>query len=77
MLLHILEPVLAAASSLVILLIPQMIFEFQMFLFVPVLTPARAEIGCYMAVVANGLYVVGWLSEFLQPWVVGSAPARA
>ncbi len=75
--LHVLEPLLAAASTVVILWIPQMIFEFQLVLFVPVLAPVRPEIGCYVAVLANGLYFVGWLTEFLRPWVVGSAAAHA
>lgn len=65
--LHLLEPLFAAASSIVILLIPQMIFEIQMLVFIPVPLPVRAAIGCYTAVVANGLFVVGWLSEFLRP----------
>ena len=71
--LHVLEPLIAAASSVVILWIPQMIFEFELFIFIPVPVPVRADIGCYLAVVANGLYVVGWLSEFLRPRVVGAA----
>jgi len=73
--LHVLEPLIAAASSIVILLIPQMIFEFQMLVFIPVPLPVRAAIGCYMAVVANGLYVVGWLSEFLRPRVKPRVPS--
>jgi hypothetical protein len=75
LILHVLEPLIAAASSIVILWIPQMIFEFQLFIFVPVPLPVRAAIGCYMAVTANGLYVVGWLSEFLRPRVIGAASA--
>jgi hypothetical protein len=63
-----LEPLLAAASSVVILWIPQLIFDYQQVLFWFVLTPTRAEVGCYLAVSANGIYFVSWLSESLRPW---------
>jgi hypothetical protein len=75
--LHVLEPLAAAVSSVVILWIPQVIFEFQIVLVFPVLAPVRAEIGCYLAVVANGLYVVGWFSEFLRSRIVGAEAAGA
>ena len=75
--LHILEPLIAAASSIVILSIPQMVLEFRLFLFVPVPRPVQAEFGCYLAVAANGLYVVGWLSEFLRPRVIPRASSSS
>jgi hypothetical protein len=62
------EPVLAAASTLAILWIPRMIWEFDAsllpWLWIP--TPARPEIGALVAVGANGLYVIGWLARRLR-----------
>jgi hypothetical protein len=64
---HLLGPLLAATSSVIILWIPQLLFEFQQVLFWFVLSPAQAEIGCYLAISANGLFVVSWLGELLRP----------
>ena len=61
-------PALAAGSTLVILWIPRMIWEFDAallpWLWIP--TPARPEIGVLVAVGANGLYVIGWLAGLLR-----------
>jgi hypothetical protein len=38
--------------------------------------PARPEAGCYLAVTANGIYLLSWLAEALRPWVTRS-PGRA
>lgn len=65
------EPALAVASSIVILWIPQLIFETRVLffiLYVPV--DATATWGCYLAVTANGLYLVSWLAGLLRPWGV-------
>ena len=32
-----------------------------------VVLSARPEVGCYLAVAANGIYVVVWLAEILRP----------
>ena len=64
-------PLLAVGSAIVILWIPQLIFETRVlffFLFAPV-TP-QPEWGCYLGVAANGLYLIGWLAGFLRPEVV-------
>jgi hypothetical protein len=62
------EPLLAAASTVLILWIPQFIFELRPF-FVVLTVPvgARPEWGCYLAVVANGIYFVAWLAGYLRP----------
>jgi hypothetical protein len=62
------EPLLAAASTLLILWIPQMMWEFDAS-FVPWLwipSTARPGVGVYLAVAANGLYVIGWLVLLLR-----------
>jgi hypothetical protein len=64
-------PLLAVGSAIVILWIPQLIFETRVlffFLITPV-TP-QPEWGCYLGVAANGLYLIGWLAGFLRPEVV-------
>jgi hypothetical protein len=62
------EPVLAVASSIVVLWIPQLIISSTPFLFF-MLIPAEAKPGwgCYLAVTANGLFLVSWLAELLRP----------
>ena len=65
------EPLLAAGSAVIILWIPQLIFESRVlfnFLITPV-TP-DPEWGCYLGVVANGLYMVSWMAGFLRPQTV-------
>ena len=65
------EPLLAAGSALIILWIPQLIFETRtlfFFLITPV-TP-QPEWGCYLGVAANGLYLISWLVGFLRPQTV-------
>lgn len=65
------EPLLAAASTVLILWIPQFIWELRpLFIVFTVPVSARPEWGCYLAVAANGLYFVSWLSEHLRPWGV-------
>ena len=63
-----LEPVLTAFSCVIILWIPQLIFATEQFFFV-LLIPVgvRPEWGCYLAVAANGLYLISWLADFLSP----------
>ncbi len=64
-------PLMAVGSAIVILWIPQLIFETRVlffFLITPV-TP-QPEWGCYLGVAANGLYMIGWLAAFLRPEVV-------
>jgi hypothetical protein len=66
--LHVLEPLLAAASCSLILLLSEAMLEFrQIFwvLFLPV--SADASAGAYLAAAANGLYLAGWLAETLRP----------
>jgi hypothetical protein len=65
------EPLLAAGSAVIILWIPQLIFESRVlfnFLITPV-TP-RPEWGCYLGVAANGLYLVSWMAGLLRPQTV-------
>ena len=65
------EPLLAAGSTIIILWIPQLIFESRTlfyFLITPV-TP-RPEWGCYLGVAANGLYLVSWMAGYLRPQTV-------
>jgi hypothetical protein len=65
------ELLLAAGSAVIILWIPQLIFESRTlfyFLITPV-TP-RPEWGCYLGVAANGLYMVSWMVGFLRPQTV-------
>jgi hypothetical protein len=65
------EPVLAVASSIMVLWIPQLIFEAVNFMYVLILpVGAKAEWGCYLAVAANALYLVSWLAGMLRPWQV-------
>ena len=70
-LIHYAVPFLAVASSIMVLWIPQLIFETRIlfyFLIVPV-NPVPAW-GCYLAVIANGLHLVSWLAGQLRPWDV-------
>jgi len=65
------EPLLAAGSVIIILWIPQLIFETRTlfnFLIIPV-TP-QPEWGCYLGVAANGLYLISWMAGFLRPQTV-------
>jgi hypothetical protein len=65
------EPALAVASSIVILWIPQLIFETRVLFFIlHIPVDATAAWGCFLAVVANGLYLVSWLAGRLRPWGV-------
>jgi len=72
------EPVLAAASTLALLWIPQMVWEFDPallpWLWIP--SPARPEIGVLIAVGANGLYVLGWLTGLLRRSSTAAGGAR-
>jgi len=61
------EPLLAAASTLIALWIPQVLFDFRPIVFFFVVLSARPEVGCYLAVAANGIYVLIWLAEILRP----------
>lgn len=62
------EPALAVASSIIMLWIPQLIFEARtLFSFFIVPVHATPQWGCYLAVAANGLYIVSWLAGLLQP----------
>jgi hypothetical protein len=65
------EPVLAVVSCIVVLWIPQLIFESRVLFFV-LITPLTPDPGwgCYLAVAANGLYLVSWLAGLLRPWAV-------
>jgi hypothetical protein len=64
-------PLLAAGSTIVILWIPQLVFESRIlfsFLIIPV--NPTPEWGCYLGVAANGLYVISWMTGFLRPQTV-------
>jgi hypothetical protein len=65
------EPFLAAGSTVIILWIPQLIFESRTLLFF-LITPVtpRPEWGCYLGVAANGLFLISWLAGFLRPQTV-------
>jgi len=65
------EPLLAAMSILTILLLPHVLFEArQVFWVLFVFDVAHPQVGCYVAVAANGLYIVGWLASALRPWAL-------
>jgi hypothetical protein len=65
------EPVLLVTSCIVLLWIPQLIFEARTLFFIfIVLVDPKPEWGCYLAVAANGIYLLSWLAGFLQPWGV-------
>jgi hypothetical protein len=65
------EPLLAAGSSLIILWIPQLIFESATLFFILIVpVNPQPEWGCYLGVAANGLYVISWLAGFLRPETV-------
>jgi hypothetical protein len=64
-----LEPVLVVASAVVVLWIPQVIFETHtLFSVLIVPTNPNPALGCYLAVGANGLYLLSWFVGFLRPW---------
>jgi hypothetical protein len=62
------EPALAVVSCIVILWIPQLIFEGRTLFFLVILVNPVAAWGCYVAVAANGLYLVAWLAGMLDTW---------
>lgn len=65
------EPVLAVGSSIIILWIPQLIFETRTLFFLLIIpVKPTPDWGCYLAVAANGLYLVSWLAGLLRPWGV-------
>jgi hypothetical protein len=64
------EPVLAVASSIIMLWIPQLIFETRVVFFIPVVLEPTPQWGCYLAVAANCIYTVSWLAGLLTPWPV-------
>ena len=65
------EPLLAATSILIILFIPQILWEArQVFWFVFMFDSAQPQAGSFVAVAGNGLYLVGWLASALRPWVL-------
>ncbi len=70
-LLHYTEPFLAVASSIMVLWIPQLIFETRILFYIVIIpvNPVPAW-GCYLAVAGNGLYLVSWLAGHLRPWSV-------
>ena len=57
------EPLLAAASALIVLWIPQLTWGYEEallpWLWIP--TTAHLGIGAHLAVAANGIYMIGWL----------------
>lgn len=62
------EPFLVALSVLILLWIPQFVWEMQTLWFFPLgFITALPAAGCYLAVIANGLYFTSWLSEALHP----------
>jgi len=64
------EPLLAALSVLIVLWIPQFQWEYRtLWVFLLGYESARPGIGVYLAISANGLYLVVWLWETLRPWV--------
>ena len=65
------EPFFAVLSSIIVLWIPQLIFETTtlFFIFIIPVNPVPAW-GCYLAIVANGLYLVSWFAGLLRPWSV-------
>jgi len=70
MLVAIVEPLCAILSSAFILFLVSITFEFRSFLvifFLPV--SARAEIGYYVALTANVIYLACWLWEVVTPLV--------
>jgi hypothetical protein len=66
-LLQLMAPFLASLSSLIILWLPGLFFDFRPLLWILVWTvvPARADAGCYLAIASNGLFVLVWLTRWL------------
>jgi hypothetical protein len=63
------EPALAVFSCVIVLWIPQIIFETRSLFFILIVpVNPNPEWGCYLAVAANGLYLVSWFVGFLKPW---------
>jgi hypothetical protein len=56
----VLVPLFATASILIVLTIPQVVFEFRFLWFLPVPLSARTEAGWYIALAANGLHLALW-----------------
>lgn len=66
-----LEPVLAVLSCVLILWIPQLVFATEPLFFLLIIpVEAQPAWGCYLAVGANILYLVGWLASYLRPTAV-------
>lgn len=69
------EPVLAVGSSIILLWIPQLIFETTTLFGIFILPVERVPgWGCYLAVAANGLYLVSWWAALLSPRGVQTGP---
>jgi len=67
-LLQLLEPVFAAASTVIVLGLTRLLTAWAVILpFCPVPLEARAELGAYFVVGGNALYLVSWLGEHLGP----------
>jgi hypothetical protein len=65
---QVLEPFLAALSVLLLLWLPQFQWEARtLWIFFLGFESAKPAAGTYVAVTANGLYVVAWLWENLRP----------
>ena len=65
------EPFFAVLSSIILLWIPQLVFETTILFFIYIipLNPVPG-IGCYLAVFANGLYLVSLFAGLVRPWGV-------
>ncbi len=65
------EPAFAIFSSIIILWIPQLVFETTTLLGI-IIIPVNSvpAYGCYLVVAANSLYLVSWLAGLLSPWTV-------
>jgi hypothetical protein len=68
------EPVLAACSTLLLMWVPQLVWDYETtfapWLIVPL--PARTQVGAVLAVLANGAYVLGWLVGLIRQDTRGS-----
>ncbi|MCK5127250.1 MAG: hypothetical protein KAR42_13430 [candidate division Zixibacteria bacterium] len=64
------EPFLVVFSSILVLWISQLIFETTSLFFIPIFLNPVPDWGCYLAVAANGLYLVSWFAGLLRPWTV-------
>jgi len=67
------EPLLAALSVVMVLLVSAFKWRpFMFWIFLLGFESARPAAGTYLAVVANGLYFVAWLWEAQHPWILPS-----